>query len=208
MNFVTNLSRSIQNKELLIFDFDGTVADTAPFHELAFNTVIKPFGLVIDYTSVSGMSTVDALRSCFSSAGQERSNVFLRGLAASKQTAVRQLISRGLSPMPGVESFLGWAKSRFGIALATSGSRRTVTLSLEVLGYLDCFDPIICAEDVENTKPFPDPFIAVLDRVGVSSDKALVFEDSEAGFISAHRAGIEVFDARRNIWTSLQCGDA
>jgi beta-phosphoglucomutase-like phosphatase (HAD superfamily) len=61
---------------------------------------------------------------------------------------------------------------------------------LERLGLRDEFDSIKCAEDVQNVKPSPDLFLAVLDELGVGADEAIALEDSPHGITSAQAAGL------------------
>jgi len=84
--------------------------------------------------------------------------------------------------------------------MVTSGSRGTVSLALEKLGYTDWFDPLICADDVSQAKPAPEGFLKALQISGVPADAALVFEDSQAGFTAAAAAGLGFVDARFISW--------
>jgi HAD superfamily hydrolase (TIGR01509 family) len=198
---------SLQGKVLLIFDFDGTVADTSPLHAQAFSEVLAPFRVRVNYESIAGLNTVNAMRMCVSAAGVELANAQLEELVLAKQRLVRQLIARELRPMPGVDTFLRWARPRYRLSVATSGSRGTVEIALSKLGYDHWFDPLVCAEDVLRSKPDPDVFLRVLALTGCPPDKALVFEDSEAGFASARAAGIHHIDVRGFDWLGAQTNE-
>lgn len=193
-------NRLLHRKQLLIFDFDGTVADTTPLHTAAFAQVLRPLGITVDYPAIAGLKTVDAFRQCLASARRLLGDDEIAALVTSKQQAVRQMIASGLAPLPGVDAFLQWARPRFRLAMVTSGSRGTVSLALEQLGYTGWFDPLICAEDVAHAKPAPDGFLKALRLTGVPADEALVFEDSQAGFTAAAAAGLDFSDARLNPW--------
>ena len=95
-----NLSNVIKDKILLIFDFDGTLANTSPLHEAAFNTVLAQWGFNIDYPSVAGMRSHDAILACFAKAGLVVSESQLQQLTLSKQACVRALIQKELRPLP------------------------------------------------------------------------------------------------------------
>lgn len=194
------LDKLLLGKQLLIFDFDGTVADTTPLHAAAFAQVLAPLGVTVNYSTVAGLNTFDAMQQCLTSAGQILSNAAMAALVLAKQQCVREMIACGLEPLPGVDAFLRWAKPRFCMAMATSGSRGTVSLALEKLGYSGWFVPLVCADDVARAKPDPEGFLKVLQITGVSADAALVFEDSKAGFTAAAAAGLDCVDARLNPW--------
>lgn len=200
---MTGLAERLRAARLLIFDFDGTVADTSPFHAAAFATVLAPYGIAVDYPRIAGRRTLDALRACISEAGRDPADLPLDALVAQKQQLVREQIARGLAPLPGVDPFLRWARARYPLALATSGSRGTVGLALETLGYAGWFDPFVCADDITHAKPHPELFLTVLARTGCAAADALVFEDSASGFAAADAAGIGWVDARANLWDEL-----
>lgn len=185
------LSGLLEGKCLLIFDFDGTLADTSPLHEQAFARVLSPHGVTVDYAAIAGMKTRDAIEKCLSSVGLALPLAELNSLVTAKQSHVRVLIKQHLQPIRRVDEFLRWARLRYRLAMYSSGSRETVSLALDKLGYLGWFDPMICAEDVNHAKPDPEGYLKVLALTGVSEKEALVFEDSVSGMLSARTAGLE-----------------
>jgi sugar-phosphatase len=191
---------SLRCKRLLNFDFDGTVADTSPLHAAAFAQVLAPMKIEVNYSSIAGLRTIDAMRQCLAGVGRPLSDADVSSLVEAKQRCVRQMIARSLWPLPGVDEFLRRARSRFRLAMATSGSRDTVRFALEKLGYAGWFDPLVCADDVARGKPDPEGFLHVLRIAGVATREALVFEDSQAGFMAAAAAGLDFVDARSNPW--------
>ena len=194
----------LMSKRLLIFDFDGTVADTTPLHAAAFSQVLAPLGIEVDYSCIAGLKTLDAMRQCLNGAGRTFDEAALAALVTAKQQCVRQMIGQALQPLPGVDAFLRWARPRYKLAMVTSGSRGTVSLALEKLGYTGWFDPLICADDVEKAKPAPEGFLMALQLAGVLAGDALVYEDSDAGFQAAAQAGLCCVDVRRTAWPSIK----
>jgi sugar-phosphatase len=193
----------LHGKSLLIFDFDGTVADTTPLHAAAFAAVLAPLGVEVDYARVAGMRTAEAVRACTLAAGLDLDAPTLAALSAAKQAHVRERLATDLAPMPGVDAFLRAARGRLPLALASSGSRATVERALAALGYTGWFAPVLCSEDVRHAKPHPEIFLSVLERTGCAAAQALVFEDAEAGFAAARAAGIAYVDVRPNPWDQL-----
>lgn len=196
MRHSAHLSEMLQGKRLLIFDFDGTVADTTPLHAAAFAKVLEPLGIAVDYPRIAGLKTLDAMRQCLKEAGQTLGEAELAALVTAKQHCARLMIARALLPLPGIDEFLRWARPRYKLAMVTSGSRGTVSLALEKLGYGAWFEPLICADDVVMAKPAPEGFLKALQLTGVQARDALVFEDSDAGIAASQQAGIEVVDVR------------
>ena len=201
MKTALKLGDALQGKRLLIFDFDGTVADTAPLHAAAFSQVLAPLGIEVDYSCIAGLKTVEALLLCFADAELSTPDTqTLTDLVLEKQRRVRALINEMLTPLPGVDEFLLWAKTRYTIALVTSGSRGTVELAINKLGWMGWFDQMLFAEDVVHAKPNPEGFLRVLEMTGIAAEEALVFEDSEVGFKAAKAAGINFIDAQKFDW--------
>jgi len=195
MTLLINVDKLLQGRKLFIFDFDGTIADTTPLHAEAFTEVLAPLGIVLDYHAIAGLKTLDAMKKCLADAQCSLSEPEIDELVQLKQQIVRRMISRELHPLPAVDDFLRWVRPRCRLSMVTSGSRGTVNLSLEKLGYTGWFDPLLCADDVHNAKPDPEGFLKVLYHTGISADQALVFEDSEAGFQAASAAGLDYIDA-------------
>ncbi|SFG20543.1 sugar-phosphatase [Novosphingobium sp. CF614] len=180
----------LKRRQLFIFDLDGTLAETSPVHAAAFAAVLEPRGVPVDYATVAGLATGDAVRRLLTRAGQQADDATVAALVAAKRDAA----SAGLAAVreiAGAGAFVRYASSTHRLALCTSGARATVERTLAVLGFAGCFDPIITADDVTRGKPAPDGFLAVLDRAGIAATDALVFEDSEAGLAAARAAGLD-----------------
>ena len=191
----------LAGRSALIFDFDGTIAETTPLHALAFKETLAPLGVAVDYAWIGGLKTKDAIVYCLRRGGRCEADFDLPALIAKKQNLARKVIAEQLEPIPIVEAFLVRARLCFRMALVTSGSRDTVTLALRKLGYEDWFNPIVCAEDVARAKPAPDGFLKALAAMETRPEQALVFEDTEPGFQAARAAGLAVVDARSLNWS-------
>ena len=188
----------LEGRCLLIFDFDGTIADSSSLHEQAFREVLEPLGLRVDYSRLAGRTTLDALRDCYEFNGREEPDrVLLDQLARQKQVRGRELISSRLTAFPAAAALLRWTRTRYRLSLVTSGSRATIDVALARLGLADWFDPMLTADDLEQAKPDPQGFLRAVRISGVAPEQALVFEDSAAGFEAARRAGLDVVDATR-----------
>mgnify|MGYP001765078464 CR=1 FL=1 len=201
------LADQLRGKQLLIFDFDGTVADTSPLHARAFAEVLSPLGVAVEYERIAGLSTADAMRQCLAVAGLILEEETLARLVADKQSVVRDMIRQGLQPLPGMDDLLRWARPRYRLAMVTSGSRGTVNLSLAALGYEGWFDPLLCAEDVAVAKPSPEGFLQACALAGCEADEALVFEDSSAGLQAAEAAGLQCVDVSKSLHLNSVDGD-
>lgn len=180
----------LAGRRLFIFDLDGTLAHTSPVHAEAFRTALAPRCVPVDYPSIAGLTTAEAMRRLLESAGQQADDTALAALLAAKRAAARAgLVCVG--EIPGATAFVAQASATHRLALCTSAARTTADGTLAALGLTGCFDPIVTAEDMVRGKPAPDGFLAVLEQTGIAAGDALVFEDSDAGIESARAAGID-----------------
>lgn len=93
--------------------------------------------------------------------------------------------------LPGIAATVSTANARgLKVAVASSSTRRWVTRNLKKFGILDRFDTICTRDDVSAVKPDPALYLLALERLGVTADEAIAFEDSPNGILAAKGAGI------------------
>ena len=179
------------NKTAIIFDFDGTIADSLSIHEKAFQDALVNYKLQFEYKNYSGISTGDAIRKIFSD-----NNVYileneLGELVKTKRRLANQLYKGTIQFMPGAETFIiSLFRKKFQLFVASSGSRMNITAGMQALKIEKYFKGIITADDVSNAKPDPAIFQAVLNKYSIPANQAIVIEDSIAGLLAAKAAGI------------------
>ncbi len=91
--------------------------------------------------------------------------------------------------LPVIPEFISSLTS-YKLGVVSASSRFEIEPALEAAGIRRCFEVVIGTEDVEHTKPAPDPYLLALRRLGVG--RALALEDSAAGEASATAAGLDV----------------
>ena len=112
-------------------------------------------------------------------------------LANRKEQYYRDLVKDKLKPLPGVLDLLTELKKyNFKLAVGSSGPPENVDLLLKTLKIKDLFDVIITAADVDKSKPHPDVFLKVSEKLNISPDKCIVIEDAPVGIEAARRAGM------------------
>lgn len=197
----------------LIFDFDGLILDTetadietwkAIYAENGFRYEMEQWSLTIGGW---GKSTFDPAIALNELAGNSLDPTALRlqHRTESDDRIVRQPV------LGGVREYLADAP-RLGLrlAVASSSDRAWVEPHLARLGLLDCFEKIICGDDVApgRTKPHPDVFLKALSEMQLSASEALVFEDSPNGIQAAREAGIRVVAVPNPATAQLSLEDA
>jgi HAD superfamily hydrolase (TIGR01509 family) len=191
----------------LIFDVDGTLADTErDGHRVAFNRAFVERGLDWHWDErlygrllqVAGGKErmafyLERFRHDFSQ--EERTADLIRQLHQAKTRHVTQLLSEGAIPLrPGVKRLLGEAREQgIRLAVATTTTPENVTALLEhalAPGSSDWFDVIAAGDMVPAKKPAPDVYLYALDELGLRAADCLAFEDSENGIRSSVGAGL------------------
>ena len=190
----------------LIFDVDGTLADTErDGHRVAFNRAFADAGLnwhwnVLRYGELLRVAGGRERIAHFIESGapeipQGERDALARQLHAHKTNHYLRMIDEGAVHLrPGVARLLSEAHDAgLTLAIATTTSRANVVALLEHAlprGALGWFTVIGAAEDAPRKKPDPQVYTIVLERLALSPDECLAFEDSEAGLRSALAAGL------------------
>ena len=177
----------------LLFDVDGTLADTDPTHVLAFGRYLEPFGLSVDEafyrTRISGRTNAAIFADLF----PDRSPDEHARLGDEKEALYRALASE-LAPLQGLPALLDWARANgCRLAAVTNGPRLNLAHALDGLRIADRFDVLVAREDVARGKPDPLPYVTALERLGLAAGDAVAFEDSPAGVSAAKAAGLFTF---------------
>ena len=186
------LAAQLAGKALLIFDLDGTLADSTPIHARAFREAFAPLDVVPDYATIAGMTTDAAVEKVLADAGVAVSAERRKALVDDKRSRSLTLLGSELVAIDGSVEFVRRAHRRYRLALCSSGSRPAVERSVALLGLAGLFDPVVTAGDIARGKPDPEGFLKVLDKTGVAPADALVFEDADSGLEAARQAGIAV----------------
>ena len=194
---------NFSEKNLLIFDYDGTIADTSKLHAKAYSYIFELKIKNFLYEKIAGLKTIDGIKYYFEKNDIKFKESDLEKLASKKQEIFRNLIEIELKPIPGVIDFLMWAKDKYNLTIASSGSKKSVLKGLKILGIQKFFDLIICSEDVKISKPDPEIFNKVISMSKINKKNALIFEDSDNGILAAYNADIDCIDIRKKSFFDL-----
>lgn len=184
----------ITTKKCVIFDFDGTIADTNKLHSAAFKKVFETLHIHnFQYESYTGRKTIEVFQDFLQTQNIKYSPEKIVELVALKQTTVRELMVSQLEAYDGAIDYINTLKEK-GIILviATSSSREGVSLALRKLGIFDKFNYIITGDDVKKAKPSPEIYIKALKIANVRPWEAVAIEDSISGAIAATKAKLSV----------------
>lgn len=193
----------------LIFDVDGTLAETEELHRQAFNHAFARHGLDWQWDPAVYK---DLLRV---TGGKERMRAYhgtltiarplpdedILALHRIKTAHYAELVETGCCPLrPGVTELLAAARARGQrLAIATTTSHGNIDALLsQALGanWAEEFDAIVAGDDVRHKKPAPDVYLETLARLKLGAADCVAIEDSANGLIAASRAGVPVLITR------------
>ena len=188
----------------LIFDVDGTLAETEELHRRAYNETFAAAGLGWHWSrddyhwlhrTTGGK---ERMRHYRDSRGDNAPSVAeIAAIYARKTLRYGDLVAGGgLTLRPGVRELVAAARAaglRLGVA-TTTGNPNVDALCLACWGQpaAEIFDAVVAGDDVPNKKPAPDAYLRVLELLGVPAEAAIAFEDSRNGLVSALGAGLRV----------------
>ena len=180
----------------LIFDCDGTLADTMPAHYKAWLALLGRFNIPFPeprFYAMGGMPTASIIRVLAGEVG-----VVVTDVDAMVLEKERTFLTY-LDAVTCIEPVLVIAaayRGKLPIAVASGGYRDTITRTLDRLNIRDWFDAMVTAEDTPRHKPEPDVFLEAAKRLRVDAAKCVVFEDTDIGLEAARRAGMTGIDVR------------
>lgn len=184
-----------QEHDALLFDCDGTLADTMPAHYRAWLAVTSAHGIAFDedrFYSLGGRPTRDIVSGLAAEAGVE---VDVDAAAELKEQRFLEQLD-GVLPIDPVIEVVRRCRGRIPLAVVTGGYQSVCRRILDRIGILDAFDTIVASEDTERHKPDPDPFLEAARRLGARPERCVVWEDSGLGIEAARRAGMQWVDVR------------
>lgn len=171
---------------------DGVIADTAPFHSLAWQELARQVGKSFsehDFKQTFGKRNPDIIAEKFGTgiAAQE-----VDRLSQQKEKTFRRLIRQRVKPFPGVLQLIHSLKAAtWRMAVVSSTPIENIGLITRAVGIDNLFDIVISDGDVSHGKPDPEGFLLAADRLGVATGNCVVIEDAIAGVRAAKSAGMK-----------------
>lgn len=179
----------------LIFDCDGTLADTMPLHWRAWQVITKKYGLHFPedrFYALGGVPSRDILKML-----SQEQGIPLDHIAASKEKEAAYVPS--IPQVREIAEVVNIARKHLGIlpmAVASGGTRTHISEVLTHLGIRQFFQAVVTSEDVTRQKPAPDIFLEAARRLGVDPRFCRAYEDTDLGLEAIRSAGMEAVDVR------------
>ncbi len=173
----------------LIFDLDGTLADTMPIHFWAYKNILINYGIDFTpelFTTLAGIPAVGSIAKLNEIYGTKMNAEEVGHLKEHEY----EKIMHKMKPIVPVVDFMKKHHAKMPMAVGTGGYTRLAWKTMEILGLDKYFDILVSFEDVQRPKPFPDTFLKCAERMGVGPAVCQVFEDADLGIQAAKSAGM------------------
>lgn len=179
----------------VLFDFDGTLADSEQGHRRVWNAILADYGITLDESlykaELSGLPVPDTARRVIELFSPD---VSVETLITRKTQETAAVFKETPVPlMPFARELLQACKAKgLKLALVTASSQAELKPSLEYHDLLKYFDTLVTRDDVTHSKPNPESYLLGLRRLGVEADQAFAVEDTSHGVDAAHAAQLRV----------------
>ncbi|XP_024372780.1 uncharacterized protein [Physcomitrium patens] len=181
----------------ILFDIDGTIADSDPIHFLAFQEILAEAG----YNGGVPISHEFFIRQMSGKLNYviadelmpEMEEKMRVEMMDEKEARYRKLASKDLQPIPGFLQFIEYVKKR-GLrrAAVTNSPRLNAEQVISALNIPDFFEIVVAGSECDNPKPHPDPYLKAIKFLGLEPNQCLVMEDSPSGVAAGKAAGSPV----------------
>ena len=179
--------------DMVIFDWDGTLADTQEVIVLAFQKVLRKVGCEVSDEFLErriGIGAKNMFREALEIAKIRYDEEMINRLLEEK-TKIHLMLNPKIKLFDGVTDLLEALRPLVKLALATMSNREVIEKTLREKGIKSYFDLVITADEVEKPKPDPEAFLKCAEAMRCKPEKCVVIEDSVFGVIAARRAGMK-----------------
>jgi HAD superfamily hydrolase (TIGR01509 family) len=178
--------------QALIFDMDGTMVDSMPFHARSWSVFAQRHGIRMPVDEIlvrtTGRNGLECIRELF---GADTPEDRALELIAEKEAVYRDTFAPVFREVTGFRAFAQQARAQgLRVAVATAGDRHNIAFTLGHLKLTHAPDAIVGGDEGLPGKPEPALFLEAARRIGVVPERCIVFEDAPFGIEGARRAGM------------------
>lgn len=175
----------------LVFDLDGTLIDSMPFHLDCWKKACKTYGVTIDqdflrlHTGCPGWVIGEKVIK-----DNHLEGIVTLDELVQLKISLFEKLQHKLKPIDSVVDIVKKYYKVLPMAVGTGGHRNVVDKSLEITGLTKYFDIVVTANDIQHFKPHPETFMKCAEFMGIEPKYIEVFEDGDLGIEAAHTAGM------------------
>ena len=175
----------------VLWDLDGTIVDSAPYHKLAWHDTFSKWGVSFTedvHRFTLGRRNNEIIRRYI---GSKMSQHEVDVIAEQKEEKFREYIKDNIQPFPSVlEMIESLASAEFQLAIVSSATIENIQLITEKLHINSFFNLFVTGKDVIHGKPNPQGFLMAAGKLGVKPENCIVIEDAVAGVRAAKNGGM------------------
>jgi HAD superfamily hydrolase (TIGR01509 family) len=183
----------VTSLDAVLFDMDGTLVDSEKVWSVALTELAAHYGGELSArarTRMVGTSMSESMDILHADLGQPRLDVLAS--VTWLEDRVKELFAEGLIWRPGARELLAEVHaSGVSMALVTATRRHLVDVALVTIG-AHFFDAVVAGDEVDQTKPHPEPYLTAARLLGADIRNSVAIEDSPNGVASARAAGCAV----------------
>jgi beta-phosphoglucomutase-like phosphatase (HAD superfamily) len=179
----------------IIFDCDGTLADSMPQHWLAWQAIARRHKFEFPkerFYSLGGVPSRDIVKMLSQEQGMTLDHV---AISLEKEAEYLPLIAK-VGPVNMVVGVAQEFHGKIPLAVASGGNKTIINQVLEHLGIRQLFETVVTSEDVKHQKPAPDIFLEAAKRIGAPPEFCRAYEDTDLGMQAIRAAGMDAVDVR------------
>ena len=188
------MNKKSQTFRAVIFDMDGVITNTMPYHYRAWVEAMRPSRTPVTRHDVyirEGQPGINFVQDMSIKYQKNFSRLQANAILRKKEAIFKRIVK--VSYFPGARKFIrSLHRSGYQVSLVTGTARHEMERMLPA-ALKDQFDVIVTGSDVRRGKPYPDPFLKAVRMLGVSKTKALVIENAPFGIRAAKKAGLTCY---------------
>lgn len=176
-----------------IFDMDGVLVDSNPFHLQKWTDLLTERGIPFSADElpkqILGQRNDTALRFFFGSGLPEEE---IQRLSEELEARFRRAFRPYAKSLPGLDALVAECqRAEIPMAVASSAMAKNVAFIVDALGFRPYFRCLVSGDEVAHAKPDPEIYLKTARKLGVESGDCVAFEDSHVGVEAAKRAGMK-----------------
>jgi beta-phosphoglucomutase len=178
--------------EAVIFDWDGTLADTRKVIVVSFKKALKEINLEVPTQYIErriGIGASETFREILKAANRRVDETIVKQLVERK-SKVQIELAKEVALFEGSKELLEALQGKVNVGLASMNNRAVVMHLLQNNGIAECFDTILTVEAVSHSKPDPEIFLKTAEHLNAKPESCVVFEDSIFGVKAAKTANM------------------
>ena len=192
--------------EAVLFDWDGTLADTRRAIVVSFQKALKEINLEVPVQYIErriGIGASETFREILKAANRRVDGKVVKQLVERKSKVQIELATE-VKLFEGSLELLEMLKGKVKVGLASMNNRAVVMHLLKINGIADCFNTILTVEAVTHSKPDPEIFLKTAEQLKAKPQKCVVFEDSIFGVKAAKAAGMCCIAVTTGVYTEQE----